>query len=574
MNANKKEEIPILYSPIEKSLYGKLNNPIEPYIYLENSLPSSEKKKKLNRRISFSSFSNTTCSDILKLNNYLDIKSNILLLSLNNYSFKVGLVNKYDYTLQSLRLPQMEIIETWRELGYMYPPYKNYDILEECIYHCFSNIYKMDLKDQDLFIPLSSKNNMKDFSAIGDILFNSFQVKNLAFKEPSFVSSLIILEELKNIKSGIQIYREETNKECDFICYNDNSNNNDVYDENHYEEILNKDNIDNEEEASQIESSSCNLYSTENHNNKKRKQMSNEQNKKNDPKDGIKNNGKEKYSNESLIKLRELDIFNFTSLLVNIGSTKTTCTPVINGIPLPDLTSIYYIGGYDIDNQIYDEMKKNEMHQKEISMNIAKIAKEKRVFTPQNKDESEYLSILYNKNPKNYFINSYELYFNKIFASAVNSTEIFFSQYYLDNYLKTDSYNNLHKYDINFNPILTQTTLPLAIYNTIQKCPIDFRKELFNNIYLTGGSSIIPGFGQRLENELYEFMNSKEFYNKTVINVHALKRKLLQKYSIYVGSHYFLEFFDYYKYNISKQDYEEYGESILEKLSLQGKLLY
>ncbi|CXI31331.1 actin-like protein, putative [Plasmodium berghei] len=574
MSMNKKDEIPTLYSPIEKNLYGKLNNPIEPYIYLEHSLPSSEKKKKLNRRISFSSFSNTTCSDILKLNNYLDIKNNILLLSLNNYSFKVGLVNKYDYTLQSLRLPQMEIIETWRELGYMYPPYKNYDILEECIYHCFSNIYKMDLKDQDLFIPLSSKNNMKDFSAIGDILFNSFQVKNIAFKEPSFVSSLIILEELKKKKSGIQIYREETNKECEFIYYNDNSNNHDVYDENQYDQIFNKDDIDNEEEASHIENSSCNLDSAENQNSKKLKQMSNEQNKKISQKDDIKNNGKEKNSNESLIKLRELDIFNFTALLVNIGSTKTTCTPVINGIPLPDLTSIYYIGGYDIDNQIYDEMKKNEMHQKEISMNIAKIAKEKRVFTPQNKDESEYLSILYNKNPKNYFINSYELYFNKIFASAVNSTEIFFSQYYLDNYLKTDSYNNLHKYDINFNPIFTQATLPLAIYNTIQKCPIDFRKELFNNIYLTGGSSIIPGFRQRLENELYEFINSKEFYNKTVINVHALKRKLLQKYSIYVGSHYFLEFFDYYKYNISKQDYEEYGESILEKLSLQGKLLY
>ncbi|VWU52958.1 actin, putative, partial [Hepatocystis sp. ex Piliocolobus tephrosceles] len=62
------------------------------------------------------------------------------------------------------------------------------------------------------------------------------------------------------------------------------------------------------------------------------------------------------YSNASLSKLRKINFFNFTAILVNIGSTKTSCTPIINGIPLLDLTYTYYIGGYDIDNLIYDEM--------------------------------------------------------------------------------------------------------------------------------------------------------------------------------------------------------------------------
>ncbi|CRG96655.1 actin-like protein, putative [Plasmodium gallinaceum] len=526
------------YSPLTKNLYMKLNNPIGLYVNLDNSLQSSEKKK-LNNRLSFSSFSNTTCSDILKLNNFLHIENNILILTLNNYSFKFGLINMFDYKLQSLRLPQIEIIEPWKEIGYIYPPYKNYDILEESIYYCFSNIYKINLKNKDIFIPFSSRNTINDFSTIGDILFDSFQVHSIAFKEPSFVSSLIILEELKKEKESTLFYKED-NKDQKTI----NSKNN---------------NTTNKEEKNII-------Y------NQIKKEQSNEEK---EMKTGIKRDTlKEEYSNECISKLKKLNLFNFTAVIVNIGSTKTTCTPIINGIPLPDLTHIYYIGGYDIDNQIFEEMKKKEKYQKNVSMDIARIAKEKNVFTPKNREECGYLSLLYNKNPQNYLINSFELSFNKIFESAVNSTEIFFSQYSLDNYLKTESYKNLHKYDLNFNFLFTQNTLPKVIYNTIQKCPIDYRKTLFHNIYITGGSSVIRGFRERLENELYELINNQNFYNKTVINVHSLKRKLLQKYSIYTGSHYFLEVFNYYNYNVTKQDYEEYGENILAKFSLQGKLLY
>lgn len=533
------------YSPITQSLYLKLKNPISLHVNVENSPTSSEKKRRLNyHRTSFSSFSNTTCSDILKLNKYLNIENNILLLALNNYSFKFGLINKLDYKIQSLRLPHIEIIEPWKELGYLFPPYKNYNIIEECIYYSFTNVYKFDLKNKDIFIPFSSKNSMNDFSSIGDILFESFEVKSICFKEPSFVSSLIILEELKNEKEKSLFYNEDVKEK-----------------ENHYHNINMKDNKQKNEKDEKDEKDIPNM--NDNSKSKYTKKNLNYNTKKNN-----------EYSNECLIYLKELNLFNFTAVIINIGSTKTSCTPIINGIPLLDLTEFYYIGGYDIDNQIYEEMKKHEKEQKEISIDIARVAKEKRIFTPKNKEECQYLSILYNKNPKNYFITPFELNVNKIFESAVNSTEIFFSPYALDTYVKTESYKNLHTYDFNFNFLFVQNTLPTVIYNTIQNCPIDYRKELLRNIYLTGGSSIIRGFRQRLENELYELINNINFYNKACVQVHLFKRKLLQKYAIYSGSHYFLEIFNYDYYSVTRQDYQEEGERILEKFSLQGKLLY
>lgn len=40
------------------------------------------------------------------------------------------------------------------------------------------------------------------------------------------------------------------------------------------------------------------------------------------------------------------------------------------------------------------------------------------------------------------------------------------------------------------------------IYNSICGCPLDIQKELAANIYLSGGTSMIPGISSRLEYEL------------------------------------------------------------------------
>ena len=40
------------------------------------------------------------------------------------------------------------------------------------------------------------------------------------------------------------------------------------------------------------------------------------------------------------------------------------------------------------------------------------------------------------------------------------------------------------------------------IYNSICGCPLDIQKELAANIYLSGGTSMIPGISARLEYEI------------------------------------------------------------------------
>ena len=40
------------------------------------------------------------------------------------------------------------------------------------------------------------------------------------------------------------------------------------------------------------------------------------------------------------------------------------------------------------------------------------------------------------------------------------------------------------------------------ILNTVKDCDIDIRKHLYENIILSGGSTMYPGFPTRLENEV------------------------------------------------------------------------
>lgn len=45
-------------------------------------------------------------------------------------------------------------------------------------------------------------------------------------------------------------------------------------------------------------------------------------------------------------------------------------------------------------------------------------------------------------------------------------------------------------------------TLPQLIKEVITKCPMDLRREMWQSIYLSGGTTLIDGFPERLEAEL------------------------------------------------------------------------
>ena len=59
--------------------------------------------------------------------------------------------------------------------------------------------------------------------------------------------------------------------------------------------------------------------------------------------------------------------------------------------------------------------------------------------------------------------------------------------------------------EVLFNPELVGRQMPgihETIYSAIQACPMDIRRELFTDIHISGGTSMIDGLGSRLQSEL------------------------------------------------------------------------
>jgi actin-related protein len=94
-------------------------------------------------------------------------------------------------------------------------------------------------------------------------------------------------------------------------------------------------------------------------------------------------------------------------------------------------------------------------------------------------------------------------------------------------------------------------------YNSIKRCDLDLRKDLYQNIVLSGGSSMYPGFAERLHKEL------------VALNPMRMKIKITappeRKYSVWIGGSILASLQSFQQMWVSKADYDEVGPTIVHR---------
>eukprot|EP01086_Lenisia_limosa_P000572 TRINITY_DN1101_c0_g2_i1.p1 TRINITY_DN1101_c0_g2~~TRINITY_DN1101_c0_g2_i1.p1 ORF type:complete len:376 (+),score=149.01 TRINITY_DN1101_c0_g2_i1:22-1149(+) len=94
-------------------------------------------------------------------------------------------------------------------------------------------------------------------------------------------------------------------------------------------------------------------------------------------------------------------------------------------------------------------------------------------------------------------------------------------------------------------------------YNSIMKCDVDIRKDLYGNVVLSGGTSMFPGISERLEKELKNLAPS------------TMKIKIVappeRKYSVWIGGSILSSLSTFASMWISKQEYDESGPGIVHR---------
>ena len=94
-------------------------------------------------------------------------------------------------------------------------------------------------------------------------------------------------------------------------------------------------------------------------------------------------------------------------------------------------------------------------------------------------------------------------------------------------------------------------------YNSIMKCDVDIRKDLYANTVLSGGSTMFPGIADRMQKEI------------TALAPPTMKIKIIappeRKYSVWIGGSILASLSTFQQMWISKQEYEETGSSIVHR---------
>ena len=91
------------------------------------------------------------------------------------------------------------------------------------------------------------------------------------------------------------------------------------------------------------------------------------------------------------------------------------------------------------------------------------------------------------------------------------------------------------------------------VHNCISKCDVDVRANLFNNIVLTGGASLLPGFSERLYSELCRISPSSK------IRIHSSSVPIERKFGSWIGGSILGSLGSFQQLWLTKDEYEEKG---------------
>ncbi|KAF8146476.1 actin actin-like protein [Mycena galopus ATCC 62051] len=101
-------------------------------------------------------------------------------------------------------------------------------------------------------------------------------------------------------------------------------------------------------------------------------------------------------------------------------------------------------------------------------------------------------------------------------------------------------------------------------YNSIFKCDLDIRRDLYGNVVLSGGTTMFPGIADRMQKEL------------TSLSPASMKVKIVappeRKYSVWIGGSILASLSTFQNLWCSKQEYDESGPGIVHRSSDEAQL--
>ena len=220
-----------------------------------------------------------------------------------------------------------------------------------------------------------------------------------------------------------------------------------------------------------------------------------------------------------------------TGIVSDLGEHISYFAPIFYGCPLPHAVIRLNFAGNNLTEYMLKLLEENgERFSTTAEKKIIKIIKEK----------SCYIALDYDEEIKSVPMFDYEL----PDGSKINIKE-----------------QRIRCPEVLFKPSMLGKEgngISKSCYDSIQKCNIDIRKDLFNCIVLAGGTSMYNGLPERFKKEIKYL--SPENVKEEVKIISSLERK----YAVWIGGS-ILSHSSSDSIWITKKEYEEYGDLIVHR---------
>eukprot|EP00978_Attheya_sp_CCMP212_P009781 scaffold23274_cov58-Attheya_sp.AAC.2 len=218
-----------------------------------------------------------------------------------------------------------------------------------------------------------------------------------------------------------------------------------------------------------------------------------------------------------------------TGVVLDVGDGVSHCVPVYEGHALPHSVCRSDVAGRDVTMQMQLLLRRGGMaFTTTAESDLVKTMKEQACYVAANPEKEEE-------------------------TNAATKT-----QYQLPDGQVIDlSSERFRAPEILFNPTLVgseEMGVADLLASSIMKSDMDLRSTLFSQIVLAGGSTLLPGFGDRLLNEVRGLAPAH-----TKIRISAPPERI---HSTYIGGSILASLATFKSMWVTRADYEEHGESM------------